>query len=153
MKKILLSTTILIGLVSGAQAHVHHHHHTYRVHNMGEGIAIGLVHMLHSIQTVNTDAGPITVATSVANNFRGLIHDFVSAGYKPEHVSCFARGGHVHNSRHYLGEACDFDQSGWGRTRHFMYTQEAALIIDKWGFTNGCSFKDCGHVGTDGQRR
>jgi hypothetical protein len=91
-----------------------------------------------------TAAGPITVASHLAERFKALIDDFVAAGYKPRHIGCFASGGHVPNSRHYAGAACDFDQTGWGQTTRFMYHAQA--IIKKHGFRDGCSFNDCGHV-------
>jgi hypothetical protein len=94
--------------------------------------------------TVKTLAGPITVASHLAQRFQALIADFVAHGYKPRRVGCLAHGGHVPNSRHYHGAACDFDQSGWGRTTNFMY--HAGPLIKKHGFRDGCSFKDCGHV-------
>ena len=93
---------------------------------------------------VNTAAGPITVAAHLADRFQALIADFVAAGYKPRHIGCLAHGGHVPNSRHYSGAACDFDQTGWGETTRFMY--HAREIIKKHGFRDGCSFNDCGHV-------
>jgi hypothetical protein len=94
--------------------------------------------------TIPTAAGPITVATHLAGRFQALIADFVAAGYKPRHIGCLAHGGHVPNSRHYAGAACDFDQRGWGLTTSFMY--HARAIIAKHGFRDGCSFSDCGHV-------
>ena len=98
--------------------------------------------------TVSTAAGPITVASHLAERFRALIADFVAHGYSPRHVGCAAHGGHVANSRHYHGAACDFDQGDWGKTSGFMY--HAHAIIAKHGFRDGCSFGDCGHV-DDGQ--
>jgi hypothetical protein len=100
------------------------------------------------IVTVATVAGPITVASHLASRFQALIADFVAAGYKPRHIGCYAHGGHVENSRHYSGAACDFDQRGWGLTASFMY--RARAIIARHGFRDGCSFNDCGHV-DDGQ--
>ncbi len=94
--------------------------------------------------TVPTAAGPITVASHLANRFQALIADFTAAGYKPRRIGCLAHGGHVPNSRHYAGAACDFDQRGWGLTTSFMY--RARAIIAKHGFRDGCSFNDCGHV-------
>jgi hypothetical protein len=94
--------------------------------------------------TVPTAAGPITVAGHLATRFQALIADFVAAGYKPRRIGCLAHGGHVPNSRHYAGAACDFDQRGWGLTTSFMY--RARAIIAKHGFRDGCSFNDCGHV-------
>ena len=98
--------------------------------------------------TVSTAAGPITVASHLAGRFQALISDFVAAGYKPRSIGCAAHGGHVANSRHYQGAACDFDQRGWGKTTGFMH--QAHAIIAKHGFRDGCSFGDCGHV-DDGQ--
>ena len=151
MKKLII-TALMILWAGSAQAHGHHHYHHHRYHSFIGGLGHGLIHMMHSIERIETKAGPIVVASNYADKFKGLIADFVDAGYHPRAIGCFARGGHVANSRHYLGEACDFDQTGWGKTTRFMYTHEAAAIIHKWGFTNGCSFRDCGHVGTDGQR-
>jgi hypothetical protein len=99
---------------------------------------------------VQTDAGPIVVARHVAARFRALIHDLVAAGYRPRHIGCFAPGGHVPQSYHYIGEACDFDQRGWGLTHPFMY--RAGAIIRAHGFRDGCSFNDCGHVDTASHR-
>ena len=94
---------------------------------------------------VQTAAGPITVASHLASRFQALIADFVAAGYKPRAIGCLAHGGHVPNSRHYAGAACDFDQRGWGLTTSFMYHKAHAIIV-KHGFRDGCSFADCGHV-------
>jgi hypothetical protein len=96
------------------------------------------------IVTVSTAAGPITVASHLAERFQALIADFVAHGYKPRHIGCLAHGGHVPHSRHYAGAACDFDQRGWGLTVPFMY--HARAIIARHGFRDGCSFNDCGHV-------
>jgi hypothetical protein len=50
----------------------------------------------------------------------------------------------VKRSRHYSGNACDFDQTGWNRTARVMY--RVGDLAAKWGLRNGCSFGDCGHV-------
>ena len=97
-----------------------------------------------SIVTIQASGYRITVASHLADRWKGLIADFVAAGYKPRSIGCFARGGHVPNSRHYAGAACDFDQRGWGLTVPFMY--RAGEIIRKHGFRDGCAFNDCGHV-------
>jgi hypothetical protein len=100
-----------------------------------------------SLVTIQTAAGiPITVAASLASRFQSLVADFVSAGYRPRHIGCFASGGHVRNSRHYSGAACDFDQRGWGKTVAFMYTARAHEIIAAHGFRDGRDFADQGHV-------
>ena len=153
---------------AGHRHHHHHHHHHYtehhhvhtahharrraaqpskrrqvharpRHHNGGAQVSHG-----GGMVTVPTAAGSITVASHLANRFQALIADFVAAGYKPRRIGCLAHGGHVPNSRHYAGAACDFDQRGWGLTTSFMY--RARAIIAKHGFRDGCSFNDCGHV-------
>jgi len=78
--------------------------------------------------------------------------DFVAAGYRPRHIGCFARGGHVRHSRHYVGAACDFDQHGWGKTVRFMYTARAHQIIVAHDFRDGREFGDQGHVDDGGTR-
>lgn len=95
--------------------------------------------------TVSTKAGPITVASSLANRFVGFIN---ALPYTPRHVSCFAKSGHVRHSRHYAGAACDVDQTGWGRTAGPMH--HIGALAASFGLRDGCSFGDCGHV-DDGQ--
>jgi hypothetical protein len=158
MRKLILVAALLLAASPAYARHHARHHHHYRHHvihvaNMAQGLGHGLIHMLNSIKRVQTEAGPITVASSLAGRFQALISDFVAHGYKPREIGCFATGGHVSHSRHYVGAACDFDQTGWGKTAHFMYTREAALLIEQHGFRNGCSFRDCGHVDDGGRLR
>jgi hypothetical protein len=97
------------------------------------------------VVTVNTAAGiPITVASSAASKFEGFISDLVASGYKPRQIHCLAHGGHVRDSNHYWGGACDIDQSARGRTAGRMY--HVVELANKWGLRDGCSFGDCGHV-------
>lgn len=108
-------------------------------------VAVAIVHS--GVVTVQTAAGiPITVAAHLAAKFQSLVADFVAAGYHPHRIGCFAHGGHVRNSRHYAGAACDFDQRGWGKTVAFMYTARAHAIIVANGFRDGREFRDQGHV-------
>ena len=93
---------------------------------------------------VTVSGHKLTVATHLVSRWDALVADFVAAGYRPRHISCFAKGGHIPNSRHYYGAACDFDQYGRGLTVPFMY--HAHSIIVKHGFRDGCDFNDCGHV-------
>jgi hypothetical protein len=98
-----------------------------------------------SLSTFTAPSGHnLIVRTDLVPRWHALISDFIKAGYKPRHIGCYARGGHVPNSRHYAGAACDFDQTGWGQTVPFMYNAHA--IIQKHGFRDGCDFNDCGHV-------
>lgn len=102
-------------------------------------------HHRGGLVTVSTAAGiKITVASHLAHKFQGFIADLVSSGYRPRYIHCFARGGHVQNSRHYSGAACDIDQRGWGKTVGPMY--RAGAMARRWGLRDGCSFRDCGHV-------
>jgi hypothetical protein len=95
--------------------------------------------------TVHTAAGmSITVASSVAPKFEGFISDLVASGYQPKQVHCLASSGHVSHSNHYWGGACDFDQTGRGRTAARMY--HVADLAKKWGLRDGCTFSDCGHI-------
>lgn len=100
------------------------------------------------IVTVRTAAGDVRVSRSFAPKIQGFIADLVAAGHKPRRVHCFATGGHVPRSRHYSGNACDFNGSAnrWppmnrNRVRH---------LAVKWGIRDGCSFNDCGHVDDGG---
>ena len=143
----------------------HRHHHRHHVHHEASrsGISsrrewsygdVGLQGgSLHGLVTVQTAAGiPITVASHLAGQLQALIADFVAAGYRPRHIGCFAHGGHVRNSRHYAGAACDFDQRGWGKTVPFMYTARAHAIIVAHGLRDGRQFRDQGHVDDGGVR-
>lgn len=150
---------ILALLIStGAQAHKSHHHHVRAAHSDRHYANHG--HYRHyatrgshqsaaGMVTVPTAAGiSITVNPSFAPNITAFIADIVAQGYKPRHIGCFATGGHVANSRHYAGAACDLDQTGWGRTAAFMH--HVSALAARHGLRDGCSFGDCGHI-DDGQ--
>lgn len=131
--------------VPALAAHRHHYHqHAAHLHHVARAHASISAAAGFGIVTVPSAAGSITVAGHLAPRWQALIADFVAAGYRPRRIGCFARGGHVPNSRHYAGAACDFDQRGWGLTVPFMYRAHA--IILRHGFRDGCSFNDCGHV-------
>ena len=132
-----------------AEADARRHHHgqhqfarsSYRSHADYPHADISLV-------SVHTAAGPITVNAGHASQFIGAIADLVAAGFRG-HVNCFARGGHVHHSLHYRGEACDFAQLGRNVVApgaRIMY--HAHAILARWGLRDGCSFHDCGHADT-----
>lgn len=168
MRLLITAAIFLAASIPAQAAHRHHRHHyrhythhyhpAYRAHRQAampqrrveaRGSQRQRNHgaMSHGggMVTVSTAAGPITVASHLASRFQALIADFVAAGYKPKNIGCLAHGGHVPNSRHYAGAACDFDQRGWGLTNSFMYHKAHAIIV-KHGFRDGCSFNDCGHV-------
>jgi hypothetical protein len=92
---------------------------------------------------VQTKAGPICVAAHVAEKFAAFIN---ALPYTPRYVSCWAPGGHISHSLHYVGEACDVDQSRRNGTSSAMY--HVAGLAAQFGLRDGCSFGDCGHVDT-----
>jgi hypothetical protein len=95
--------------------------------------------------TVATAAGvDITVSGKMAPKMQAFIADLMEIGYKPRQIHCFARGGHVHGSRHYSGNACDFDQRGWGKTAEMMY--HVSVLAKLHGLRDGGSFRDWGHI-------
>ncbi len=96
---------------------------------------------------VDTAGGPIVVSPTFAGKIKGFIADVVARGYKG-YIHCHARGGHVRGSRHYSGNACDFAQTGWGKTVAVMY--HVGDLAKKYGLRDGCSFKDCGHIDDGG---
>jgi hypothetical protein len=96
--------------------------------------------------TVPTAAGiDVTVAPSFAKSIQGFIADAVAAGYRPRRIKCYSRShSHVRHSLHFSGQACDFNQHGWGKTDRFMYHVRA--LAAKWDLRDGCTFRDCGHI-------
>jgi hypothetical protein len=94
--------------------------------------------------TVSTAAGPITVAADAADKFVSLTNDLVAHGFHGS-VTCAATG-HMPNSLHHTGHACDFAQTARNRTVAVMY--HVSDIIAAHGLRDGCSFGDCGHVDT-----
>jgi tetratricopeptide (TPR) repeat protein len=137
MRFFLAAVCALLVFSIPAQARHHHHQSNHKVRAVAPHSGSGLV-------TVRTAVGAITVARHLAQRFQALIADLVAHGYRPRSVGCYASSGHVKNSRHYHGAACDIDQTGWGMTAPFMY--HATAIIRKHGFRDGCDFRDCGHI-------
>jgi Lytic transglycolase len=117
----------------------HHFHGTAAAHER----QAGGYHPAGTI-TVQSAAGPITVAADSASKFTGLIADLVAHGFRGS-VICAATG-HVPHSLHHTGHACDFAQRGRNRTVPLMY--HAGAMIAAHGLRDGCSFADCGHVDT-----
>src|ERR1700722_15017929 len=66
-----------------------------------DAVAAARSNLVGPLVTVPTAAGiSITVAGSLAAQFKGFIADLVAQGYTPRHIGCFANGGHVAHSRH-----------------------------------------------------
>jgi hypothetical protein len=95
--------------------------------------------------TVATAAGiDITISKTMAPKMQAFIEDLVEMGYKPKTIHCYARHGHVRGSRHYSGNACDFDQRSWGKTAKMMY--HVSVLAKLHGLRDGGSFRDWGHI-------
>lgn len=105
-----------------------------------------------AIVTVGTAAGiKIHVAPSFARPIEGFIADLKARGYVPKHIGCYSWGkSHVRHSLHHSGQACDFDQCGWGCAPRIMH--HVADLARKWGLRDGCSFGDCGHIDSGSRR-
>lgn len=157
MRTVAIAATIMLvctpAMAKGHHRHHHHHvaHHERHVpgHYTDQEGGKHRLFMCPGCVVRETLAGVISVSKENAEKFVGVINDLVKAGFKGPVDCASASGSHVPNSKHYSGNACDFDQCGWGCSPKIMHTAEAAAIIRKWGLTNGCSFRDCGHVGTD----
>jgi hypothetical protein len=162
MKWLLIAMVILLPSIAQAKVHHHKHHHGYR-HTLHHKASFHSHHRRHyhrhyhssmviksnpigPIETIQTAVGiPITVAVSLAEKFKGFIADLKeNYGYMPKHIGCYASGGHVTHSRHYVGAACDFDQRGWGLTADTMH--HVSALAHKYGLRDGCDFGDCGHI-------
>ena len=99
----------------------------------------------HGLVTVATAAGiDITLSEKMAPKMQAFIADLMEIGYKPKQIHCFARRGHVRGSRHYTGNACDFDQRGWGKTAKMMY--HVSVLAKLHDLRDGGSFRDWGHI-------
>ena len=99
----------------------------------------------HGLVTVATAAGiDITLSEKMAPKMQAFIADLMEIGYKPKQIHCFARRGHVRGSRHYSGNACDFDQRGWGKTAKMMY--HVSVLAKLHDLRDGGSFRDWGHI-------
>ena len=132
MRLLTTAAIFLAASIPGEAGHRHHHHHHrqyaehHHVHtahharhraaqpsNRRELHARQRQHNSAPVShgggmvTVPTAAGSIAVTSHIASRFQALIADFVTASYKPRRIGCLAHGGHVPNSRHYAGAACD----------------------------------------------
>lgn len=84
-----------------------------------------------------------------AHQFIGFVNELERTYGPIHHIGCYSRFGHVYMSQHHVGNACDIEQYGWGRTSYrAMY--RLGWLPHKYGLRNGCSFGDCGHVDAGG---
>ena len=170
LKKILvlLLTILVLCFANGAEARARHHHH-FRHHARHVRHHHHFGHYRHrhwrhfrahpartsdipmpprrslDLVTVPTAMGvPVTIARNFAAKILPFIHALKKRGIHIRRIGCYATSGHVRHSLHYLGEACDFDQRGYGLTVAAMY--RLGDLAQKYGLRNGCSFGDCGHI-------
>jgi hypothetical protein len=134
---------------SHRKQHVHqraHHRRVARHHRRDRAPVLDANGNRAGLVTVATAAGiEITVAASIASKMQGFIRDMVARGYHPHKIHCYNLSrSHVPGSLHFRGEACDFDQRGWGLTSSAMY--HVADLARVHGLRDGCSFHDCGHI-------
>jgi len=138
MRPSLILVMLVVAMPAFARPHAGVRHHYLAQHQQVSGYHPG------GTVTVSTAAGPITVAADAADKFVSLTNDLVAHGFHGS-VTCAATG-HMPNSLHHSGRACDFAQTARNRTVGVMY--HAAAIIAAHGLRDGCSFGDCGHVDT-----
>lgn len=93
------------------------------------------------------DGQTITVAAPFVERFVGFFIDlFHEVGKLPE-IYCYAPTGHMRNSLHHWGGACDVGQQSRNVAWKPMY--HVTEIAHRWGLTDGCEWRgypDCGHV-------
>lgn len=136
---VLVATLIALGMSGAHAAPRHRHHHTHHTRTDANG-NIADSRYCHP----ETAAGRITIACGLAPKMIGFINDVVARGFRgPVHCLSYSHS-HVAHSLHFIGEACDFAQHGWGKTQRVMH--HVSDLVAKWGLRNGCSFGDCGHI-------
>lgn len=150
-----------IYLMTGfAQAHGNYKHRVHRHHNH---IMYGEEHQRKAKPKKDVDANgnklyavvhiangqTSLVIASAKEKFQGFIDEVEAAGYKIADFGCKS-SGHMRNSKHHWGGACDFDQDKRNVTAKFMY--HVTQIAHKFGLTDGCTWNgpDCGHIEVPG---
>jgi hypothetical protein len=117
--------------------------------------------------TVRTALGLTSkVIASAADKFQGFIDALEIDHIEPEtgeltkgnritDIGCLS-SGHMRNSKHHWGGACDFMQERRNVTASFMY--HVTHIAQRFGLTDGCIWSgrgryggpDCGHIEVPG---
>ena len=94
------------------------------------------------------------VVSWAAEKFRGLFADLAALGYDLGHPGCYSATGHMRNSLHHWGGACDlFNQIGRNRTALRQPPPQVQIeLAAKHGLTSGCAWRnpDCGHFDLSG---
>jgi hypothetical protein len=100
---------------------------------------------------VRLDSGQtIVVAARYADRFAGFLNALYHREGRLPEVSCYSPTGHMRNSLHHWGGACDVDQRARNVAWRPMY--HVAALAAQYGLTDGCSWHnpDCGHVDVSG---
>lgn len=143
------------------QSHVHHYSHHYgrylalrHYHHMHRHWARRLKHLdrpkTYSASLTRAklpDGQTITVASSFAERFVGFFQDLFFREHKLPEIGCYAPTGHMRNSLHHWGGACDVGQSRRNVAWRPMYA--VTDLAHKWGLTDGATWRgnpDAGHV-------
>jgi hypothetical protein len=159
------SCSLIITSVTDAQASKHHYryqdsrryisHHYARIVHTGRRITGAAIDGSRrgGLATVCAANHCGTVAASAAEKFRGLFNDLVAMGYNIGSPGC-ASGGHMRNSLHHWGGACDlFNQVARNRTALRQPPPSVQIeVAAKHGLTSGCAWRspDCGHFDLSG---
>jgi hypothetical protein len=90
-----------------------------------------------------------TVAAWAVDKFRGLVSDLEAMGYAIGSPGCLS-GGHMRNSKHHWGGACDlFNQVARNRTALRQPPPTVQIeVARRHGLISGCEWRrspDCGH--------
>lgn len=120
---------------TGAIAQAHHRHYHHATLDANGNYAI-----------VRTASGlTARVIASAKNKFQGFINAVEAEGYRIRDIGCLS-SGHMHNSKHHWGGACDINQRSRNITSSFMY--HVTAIAHRFGLTDGCEwhYRDCGHI-------
>lgn len=90
-----------------------------------------------------------TVVGWAVEKFRGLVADLEHLGYAIGSPGCYSPTGHMRNSKHHWGGACDlFNQVARDRTALRQPPPSIQIeVAAKHGLISGCSWRnrDCGH--------
>jgi hypothetical protein len=118
-----------------ALAHGRHHHRHHYMHSDGTGLT-----------RVALDNGHvIVVASRYADRFRGFLNALYHRYGSLPDVQCYS-SGHMRNSLHHWGGACDVGQRARNVAWRAMY--HVGSLAAEYGLTDGCIWRhpDCGHV-------
>lgn len=95
-----------------------------------------------------------TVVAHAAEKFRGLFRDLIALGYNLGSPGCYSPTGHMRNSLHHWGGACDlFNQVGRNITALRQPPPSVQVeLAARHGLTSGCAWRspDCGHFDLSG---